>query len=388
MTQMRHVAVIVDAARPYYRQLLAGVATFVKETGNWSLYIEEDPLQRMPELHTWRGHGILANFDDRRVARAVTGLNVPVVGIGGGYGWYDPASGIPYFVSDNEAIARMAADHLLERGFRHLAFCGFPRTRINRWSEERARAFQQRAREAGCPCSVYTGRRETARHWMQLQRELMAWLRTLQTPVGILACNDIRARHVLEACRTLPIRVPEDVALLGVDNDEMICELTDPPLSSVEQGTRRIGYQAAAMLDRLMTGGKAPKLRFLVEPERVVTRRSTDTLAIEDAEVAAAVHFIHANAFDDIGLADVVAIAGMSRSNIARRFKAVMGRSIREEIELVRLERARQLLATTDLPIKQVAILAGFRYLPYLSRRFRQVLGQTPAQFRQHARPK
>jgi LacI family transcriptional regulator len=380
-----HVAIIVDAVNPYDRKIIAGIAAFVKEIGSWSLYVEVDPLDKLPDLSAWDGQGIIANFDDRKVAQAVAGLRVPVVGVGGGYGWYDPAGGIPYFATDNEGIARLAADHLLERGFRRLAFYGCPRTRTNGWSEERMAAFSQRAGEAGRPCSVYLGQHESPRRWGQLQRGLAGWLGTLEKPVGLMACNDIRARHVLEACRSLSLRVPEDLALVGVDNDELICELTNPPLSSVEQGARRMGYQAAALLEQLMRGKRAGQQRFVVPPEGVVTRRSSDILAIEDAEVAAAVHFIHAHAQEDIDLADVVAAVGMSRSSIVRRFKAVVGRSIREQIELVRLRHAQRLIADTALPLKRVAKLSGFRYLPYFARRFSLAFGLTPSEFRRRA---
>ena len=382
MARPRHVALIVDAARPYDRKIIGGVAQYVKERGNWSLYVEEDPLQKLPDLRWWRGSGIIANFDDRKVAAAVRGLKVPVVGVGGGSGWYDPASRIPYFATDDQAIARLAAQHLIDRGFRRLAFYGYPRTRIIRWSEVRGRAFQQRAEEAGLPCSIYTGRHGTARQWSELQRGLMAWVRSLEKPVGLMACNDVRARHVLEACRALGVRVPEDVAVIGVDNDEMICDLTDPPLSSVEQGARRMGYQAAALLDRLMSGRKVSQLHFVVEPEGVVARRSTDILAIEDPDVAAAVRFIREHACRRILVGDVVERVGVSSSTLKNRFKAAMGRTVHAEIQRVRLERARQLIADTDLPLKQVAVQAGFQYVQYLTRLFRQCVGQTPAKFR------
>ncbi len=382
MAGPRHVALIVDAAKPYDRKIIGGVAQYVKERGNWSLYVEEDPLQKLPDLRSWRGQGIIANFDDRRVAAAVRGLKVPVVGVGGGSGWYDPATRIPYFASDDEAIAGLAAQHLIDRGFRRLAFYGYPRTRVIRWSEMRGQAFQQRAAQAGIPCSVYTGRQGTVRKWTELQRGLIAWVRSLEKPVGLMACNDVRARHVLEACRSLGVRIPEDVALIGVDNDEMICDLTDPPLSSVEQGARRMGYEAAALLDRLMSGRKVSQLRFIVEPECVVTRRSTDTLAIEDADVAAAVRFIHENACKRIQIDDVVRRVGVSRSTLKSRFRTVMGCTIHAEIQRIRLERARQLIADTDLPLKQIALQAGFQYVQYLTRLFRNRVGQTPAQFR------
>ncbi len=382
MARPRHVALIVDAAKPYDRKIISGVAQYVKERGNWSLYVEEDPLQKLPDLRRWRGSGIIANFDDRKVAAAVRGLKAPVVGVGGGYGWYDPATRIPYFASGDEAIARLAAQHLIDRGFRRLAFYGYPRTRIIRWSEERAKAFQQWAGEAGIPCSIYTGRHGTARKWTELQRGLIAWVRSLEKPVGLMACNDVRARHVLEACHAIGVRVPEDVALIGVDNDEMICDLTDPPLSSVEQGARRMGYQAAALLDRLMGGWKTSRVRFVVEPEGVVARRSTDILAIEDPDVATAVRFIRKHACERILVGDVVKQVGVSRSTLKNRFKAALGRSLHAEIQHVQLERAKQLIADTDLPLKQVALQAGFQYIQYLTRLFRKCVGQTPAQFR------
>jgi LacI family transcriptional regulator len=382
MADHRHVALIVDAAKPYDRKIISGIARYVKEQSDWSLYVEEDPLQKLPDLRSWQGHGIIANFDDRKVAEAVRGVKVPVVGVGGGSGWYDPKTRIPYFASHDEEIARLAARHLIDRGFRHLAFYGYPGTRINRWSEVRGNVFQQAAAEAGIPCSTYTGRHGTARQWSELQRGLMAWVQSLEKPVGLMACNDVRARHVLEACRTLGVRVPEDVALIGVDNDEMICDLTDPPLSSIEQGARRMGYEAAALLDRLMNGETVETLRFVIEPEGVVTRRSTDTLAIEDPEVIAAVRFIRENACKRVQVDDVVRQVGVSHSTLKNRFRAVMGRTIHAEIEHVRLERAKQLIADTDMPLKQVALQTGFQYVQYLTRLFTNRVGQTPAKFR------
>ncbi len=386
MARRFHVAVMIDAASCTDRKILAGIAAYAKEEGRWSFYVEEDPRQRLPDLRSWRGDGILANFQDRKVALAVQGLSVPVVEVGGGYGWYDPALNIPCFASDNQAIARLAVNHLLDRGFRRLAYCGFPGARHNRWSEERAAAFKRAAREAGCRSSVYVGRYETARKWQELQRGLMAWLQALEMPVGLMACNDARARHVLEACHALGVRVPEDVAVVGVDNDEVMCELTDPPLSSIEQGMRRLGYQAAALLDQRMEGKESPQMQYVVGPEGVVARRSTDTLAVSNAEVALAARFIREHACDGISIADLTKMAGLSRSTLERKFKAMMGRTIHAEIDRVRIERARTLLAETDLPLKQVAAQAGFKYIQYMSTLFRRRLDQTPREYRLRAR--
>jgi LacI family transcriptional regulator len=191
---------------------------------------------------------------------------------------------------------------------------------------------------------------------------------------------------VLEACRAVGARVPDDVAVIGVDNDEMICELTSPPMSSIEQGARRMGYEAAALLERLMRGRKTSQLRFVVEPEGVIARRSTDTLAVSDAEVAAAMRFIRDHACQRIHIDDVAEAIGLSRSSAERRFKAVMGRTIHAEINRVRFARAKQLVAESDLPLKQVSFQAGFRHVQYMTAIFRRRLGQTPKEYRTSSR--
>lgn len=384
------VAVILDAARPYDRLIIGGVAQYVKEHTRWSLYVEEDPLQKLPDLGRWHGQGIIANFDDRRVADAIRGLSMPIVGVGGGYGWHEPASQIPYIYTDNAAIGRLGAEHLLGCGFEQLAFYGYPRTTTSGWSEERAAAFAAACATVGRPCAVFTGRHGTARRWEELQRDLAAWILRLPRPLGLMACNDVRARHVLEACRSLGLRVPHDVAVLGVDNDEMICELTDPPLSSVDQSSRRIGYEAAAMLDRLMQGGLPPRQTpagvpvapTIIPPIGVVARASTDTMATTDEAVLKALETLRANPCrkpDIAGIADSVCV---SRSTLENRFRAAVGRSIHEEFIRLRLAGVRRLIADTDLPLKAIAIRSGFPSVQYMTTFLHRHTGLTPARLR------
>jgi LacI family transcriptional regulator len=275
---------------------------------------------------------------------------------------------------------------LIEQGFLRLAYCGFPLSRLNPWSLERAKSFQQRARQSGVHCSLFTSRSGSARKWHKLQQELTAWLESLEKPVGVMAANDVRARHVLEACRTIGLRVPEDVAVLGVDNDEVMCELTIPPLSSIEQGARSLGYQAAALLDRRMSGKQVRTLRHLVAPKGIVSRHSTNILAIDDDEVASAVTYIREHACDSILVRDVLAAVGVSRSTLESRFKTIIGRSIHGEIQRVQIEQARRLIATTELPLKQVATMAGFANVYYMTTIFHEHTGWTPAEYRKHAR--
>jgi LacI family transcriptional regulator len=382
MKHISRVAILANVARRFDRRVIQGVVAFAREVGCWDLYVEEEPTARLLKLDRWPGQGIIASFDEREVSQAVRNVTIPVVGVGGGMAWYDEASKIPYFTTDNPAIASQAAEHLLECGFTRLAFYGHRRSRLLDWSEERLQAFRGRADEAGVPCEVYRGRLPTAHAWATLLQELSAWIGGLEKPVGLMACTDLRARHVLEVCRTLGLRVPDDVAVIGVDNDEMLCELTTPPLTSVEQGSRRIGYEAAAMLQRLMSGKKSAGLRHTIGPEALVARQSTSIVACEDADLGAALEFIRQHACDPATVADVLRIVPVSRSTLERKFHSALGRTIHDEIQRVKLERAKQLLAQTRLLVKQVAKQSGFRYVQYMTTFFRRATGMSPAEYR------
>lgn len=386
----RLVAVILDAARPYDRLIIGGVAQYARQHGGWSLYVEEDPLQKLPDLEHWHGEGIIANFDDRRVAAAMRGLLIPVVGVGGGYGWYESISGIPYVYTDNAAIGRLGAEHLLACGFETLAFYGYPRTTTSGWSEERATSFAAVAAAVDRPCHLFTGRHADARRWADLQAELQAWIAALPKPVGLMACNDVRARHVLEACRTLGLRVPHDVAVLGVDNDEMICDLTAPPLSSIDQSARRIGYEAAAILDTMMLADGRPGRRrtfasprsTVIPPIGVIARVSTDTTATRDEAVLVALQHLRQHPWRRPDVASIAAAACVSRSTLENRFRAVIGRSIHEEFVRLRLSGLRRLITETDLPLKVVAVRAGFPSVQYMTTFLHRHTGVTPARLR------
>ena len=246
----------------------------------------------------------------------------------------------------------------------------------------------ERIQGAGCPCHVYQPPRlQRDREWGHEHGILAAWLHALSKPVGLMACNDDRGRQVLEACRTAGVAVPEEIAVVGVDNDELLCELSDPPLSSVALDTERGGYEAAQLLDGLMSGRIRQPARILVAPLGVVTRRSTDIVAAEDREVAAAVRWIRDWARrGPLRVAEVAQAVKLSRRSLEVRFRAALGRSVRAEIERVRLEHARSLLAETDLPTSQVAELSGFGSPSYLALVFRRRFRSTPTRYREEAR--
>jgi LacI family transcriptional regulator len=383
-TRMRKVALIYNATQGYDLKVVSGVAAYLREGARWNVYLEENSLkdQRLPDLHTWQGNGIIANFDDPRVATAVIRSKLPTVGFGSGYGWYSSKSRIPYFSSNKGEVARLAADHLMERGFRHFAYCGYPRSQTNGWSEERGQAFAEYVKLRGFPCQIYRGRYKSSHEWAAIQRSLSQWLVSLPKPVGLMAADDERARQVLEVCRASGLRVPEHVAVIGVDNNELLCQLSTPLLTSVDQGAMRVGYEAAALLDRMMAGKKPRQRWFRIEPVGVVMRHSTDILTIEDTRVANAMAFIREHACEGIKVREVVAATFMSRKSLETHFKAVMGQSVHTAIRRAQLERARVLIHETDLPVKQVAPRTGFKSVQHMTNVFTKMFGVPPAKYR------
>jgi LacI family transcriptional regulator len=378
---MKRVAIALNMNKAYDRQVVAGIARFARQREDWSLYMEDESLAKLPDLGRWHGDGIIADLDDRRVARAVTQLAIPLVGVGGAQSPQDRLASPHYLASNDVAVGRLAADHLLQRGFRQFAYCGEPLNGLNPWSEQRGRAFRQRVEEAGHPCAVYTGRHYTPVRWESLLEGLVKWLAPLRTPLGLMACHDYRARHVLEACHRLGRRVPDDVAVLGVDNDDVICDLAHPPLSSVVHGTRRMGYEAAALLDRLMGGLHRRQSWIVIDPVGVATRRSTDVLAVDDVKVVEAIRFIRDHVADGLRAADVARQVRLSRTALDLHFERTLGRTIHDEIHRVQVARAQELLTTTNWPLKQVAQQAGFSSVQYMTTVFRRELGQTPGHY-------
>jgi len=381
---MRRVALIYDAKLPYDLKVISGIARYMHEGGEFIIYTEEDALenQKLPDLRSWGGDGIIANFDDPGVAAAVLKTGLPIVGFGGGYGWYPRESKVPYFFSNQKMIGNLAADHLLERGFRHFAYCGYEETPTNMWNGERQRAFVARVKKHGFPCHVYQGLNKTTRKWNSLITSLGTWLVSLPKPVAVMGAHDRRAYHLLEACGAYHLRVPEEVSVIGVDNDEVLCQLCTPELSSVEQDAKRIGYEAAALLDKMMQGKKITRRHFVIDPVGVVIRRSTEAFAIEDSLVCDAMAFIRSKAHTGIKVADVVKALAISRSSLESRFKATMGYTVHEVIRKIQLDNARRMISETSLAVKEVAANTGFKSVQHMTSLFGRTYGQTPAKYR------
>ena len=382
------VALLIESSRGYGRGLLEGISKYMRGHGTWSVFFQErrrgDP---PPEwLAGWKGHGIIARVEDQRLATAIEKLRVPAIDLRG----LLPLK-MPLIETDDVAVVRLAVEHLLERGFRRFAFCGFKGAN---YSDKRCRYFIDRIAAAGHPCSVYEpchnarASREFGfeQHGLARELDIARWLSTLTRPIAIMACNDVCGQQVLDACRNNGLAVPDEVAVIGVDNDELLCELSDPPLSSVTPDTRRIGFVAAELLDSMMNAGAFPQETLFVPPVGVATRRSTDVFAMEDRDIAAALRFIRERVCDGINVADVVAHMSMSRSLFERRFKQAVGRTPKAELISARLQRVKELLASTDLTPRAIARKTGFQHHEYMFSLFKRLTGMTPGEYRSRSR--
>jgi LacI family transcriptional regulator len=373
------VALLIETSNAYARGLLRGIRAYIREHRSWSLYVGEhrrgEPAPQW--LKRWRGDGIIARIESAAIADAVVAARVPAIDV-------SAARHVPdllYVETDDAAIARLAAGHLLERGFRHFGYCGDPRFNWSNWREEH---FRRQVTQAGFDCHAYRpsrNRRGTA-PWDRERADLRAWLRALPKPAGVMACYDIRGREVLDVCRQLGISVPDEIALIGVDNDDLICDLADPPLSSVIPDTRRTGYEAARLLDLLMAGQSELPLSHLIPPLGITVRGSTNVLATDDADVSAAVRFIRAHASEGIKVEDVLRAVPLSRRVLEARFEKLLGRTPHEEITRVQIERVKELLAETDLPLFAVAHRAGYKHVEYMSVAFKRETGVPPSHYR------
>lgn len=383
MTPRPRVALMIETSTVYGRKLLQGITRYLRSHRSWSIFLEQREVDTKPPgwLRSWQGDGVISRWSNPRVTDALVRPGLVAVDLSD----RRPAFGLARINSDDRAIGRLAAEHLLERGFASYACCGFAG---ELWAVRRTEAFLEALARAGHAGRVYESPwRGAGAHVREDERARIGrWLQSLPRPVGVLASNDVRGIEVLNACQTQGLEVPDEVAVIGVDDDVLLCELCSPPLSSVVPNIEQIGYEAAALLDRLMDGQPAGTPERFVPPSGVTTRLSTDVLSVGDPEFAAAVRFIRENACRRITVDDVLDHVAISRSTLERSFRIHLGRSPQAEIRANQLSRARQLLAETDHPIHRIAELVGYRHVEYFNVAFKREIGQTPGQYRRQVR--
>jgi LacI family transcriptional regulator len=382
MARCLRIAVLMESHRKSLRAVLRGIAAYGRDHGPWSLYHLEGPLEPalVDNLHGWRGDGVIFRSDHGELIRKVARLGLPWLNLRHVFDSDD----VIQMGRHHQAVARLAAEHLLQRGFEHFAYCGF---QGQPFSDRRGEAFVHCLAAKAPQPALFTGLRWEFRGSVsddnrRREDSLAQWLGDLPKPVGLMTCSDLCGQKVLRACSELGIAVPEQVAVVSVDNDDLLCELCDPPLSSVDPDFEKMGYESAAALDRIIRNEPPPAHGTAVEPLGVVLRASSDVQAIADPEVAAAIHYIRQHACEGILVEDVFRAVRLSRSTLERRFAKLVGRSPRAEIMRRQIERVQRLLVQTDFPLKKIAQISGFNYPESMCHLFKRIVGQSPMAYR------
>lgn len=383
-TNRIQVALLIETSSKYGRAILSGVGNYMKTESRWSVFLEEKDIhQETPQwLYRWNGHGILSRNTTPDLADYCQKKEIPLVELtdrGVDYGFHA-------FRSNDKLIGDMAAEHLLERGLRNFAYVGFSG---EAWSLRRLAGFQDRLAQNKFEVNVFES------PWAPLQNQsfdnsleqISSWLKELPKPIGVMACNDVRGQHVLSACRSLEIFVPEEVSIIGVDNDELHCSLSSPPLSSVIPDSETIGFEAAKKLASLLNGESTSERLQQVDPIGIATRQSTETIAVDDPDIAAAIAFMRENACRGISVDDVIDAISISRSSLERGMRRYLSRSPRQEIRRNQLKRACRFLTETDLALDKIAEQCGYKHPEYMHVVFKRETGITPGEYRKKRKP-
>lgn len=389
-TEIRHqrhpkVGLLIESSRGYGRALLRGIARYARTHTSWSLLHQEMTIESQPPVW-WEASaidGVIGRIGPGNLA-SLRKMSVPLVDVR----CVIPPNQIqfPQVETDEREVARLAFDHLYQLGFRRMAYCGF---QFAHYSQNRKKYFLELAQSHACPCSVYESPSEPSASLLNIEHidqvdygRLAEWLKRLEPPTGIFVCNDICGQQLLNVCRSHELAIPDDFAVIGVDDDDAICPLCDPPLSSVRPDAEQVGYRAAQKLDALMHGEVVDWEIEYIQPLEVVQRLSTAMEAITDREVAKACRYIRENACRGIDVNDVCKFSTLSRRQLERRFQESIHRSPKDEITLVQMHKVKQLLKETDLTLDSIASLAGYSYKERLCAVFKREIGMTPTEFR------
>lgn len=383
MGDERNVAVIVETSNSYARGILRGIHDYARSR-RWTLYLTEHGRHEIDESFAgdWTFDGIIARIETEPMASIISAMGVPTVDVSAAR----LIAGIPWVETDDEAITRLALDHLRDCGLQNFAFFGDP---FYNWSIWRQQAFERQlgpSENLNSRIFNLPERQEPRVRWWTQREAIRAWLDSLPKPVGIFACYDGCGQQLLEICRYYDLVVPNEIAIVGVDNDELLCEITNPTMSSIIPDAFRAGVYAAEMLDRLLQGEQLSGQKQAIEPLGVRKRVSTDVLAVSDRHVAAAASFIRRNAHNNIGVEDVLGAVPLSRRVLEARFRKALNRTPHQEILLVRTNAVRELLLETEMSLAEISEALGIEHPEYLSVFFKKQTGLTPREYRDRVR--
>jgi len=379
MPKSKKVAVVVPW-HGYGRNILLGVSRYVHEHPEWVLHlIQSDSPVLEKDIRQWNPDGIISGLLDTDQGTSDYHYSRPWVSV-----LVQPDDPDALFVTlDEDAVGRLAAEYFLDRRFVHFGFLG---NSEQEFSTQRAEAFEYALSEKGFKCSalLYPTKIHDAdkRKRESIDRRKAKWLESLPKPVAVFACDDWEAFQFIQFCRQQGIRVPEDVAVMGVGNDELLCNISNPPMSSIRSPEERVGYDAAAMLDWILSGKKAVKKKKFLPPTGLVSRQSSDVMQVVDPVVSKALKFIQNHVSEPIKVEDLLNHVFVSRTLLERKFRAELGRTPLVEIRRQRVRLARQLLSDTGLSISEIAESCGFSSDIRLSTVFKELTGQSPSAFR------
>lgn len=375
MGRIPKVVLLVESSRASGRAVLKGVADYARYHGPWSFFWEPAGLEKAgPMLKTLGADGIILRDVDKLPEVRKFGLPAVVVGYS-----REAISGLVNVTTDSERIGRMAAEHLLQCGFKRFASCSYEKTP---WAEQRVKSFAEAIHSVGCELWNYVAPTPAKVNWLKERQKMAEWLRSLPKPVGVMACNDDCGVQVMEACKLADLSVPDAVGVIGVDDDEIVCGLADPAMSSVALNFERAGYEAAQALHKLMSRTRDVPRQITVQATHIVARRSTDVVAVEDEPVAKALQFIRDHPRESLAVADVARAVGLSRRVLERRFRREINSSVLAEIRRVRTDQIARLLVETHLPVSDIAESLGFADAQHFARYFRAGKQLTPLAYR------
>ncbi|MFZ4463343.1 MAG: DNA-binding transcriptional regulator [Bacteroidales bacterium] len=380
---MHKIILLFDISEEYGKNLLQGITRYSKEKGPWIFcrmplhYRETLGMESVLEFaRDWEADGIIAQLYNTSDIQKILDAGIPVIA----EDFKERFENIPNITGGYFETGQMGAEYLMNKGFRNFAFYGFKNIV---WSRERAEGFEDFLNKHGFSVHYYEHEQTPSRElWFYKPSALSQWLKELPKPVAVMACDDERGSHISEACKHAGIQIPDEVAVLGVDNDELTCNLSDPPLSSIALDVEHGGYETARLLDKLITGRQTLSDDVVVKPIHVVTRQSTDICATTDKQISAALKFIHLNIDNNINVKDVLKKVPLSRRALEIRFFKVTGSSVYKYICNLRIQKVTNKLVETDKPIAEIAIETGFSENKNLSRLFKQIKGTTPLKYR------
>ncbi|AQT69090.1 Xylose operon regulatory protein [Anaerohalosphaera lusitana] len=381
MQSYPYVLVLLESSREYGCGLLRGIATYSSLYGPWNLereipfYLANENSSEDNDPCRWVADGIITRDTTR--ARQLNRSLTPVI-----FASYmeEHTESAARLMTNDQSVGKMGAKHFLERGFRSFGYVGYKNMF---WSTKRGVSFCEELQRNGFAAECYSqSAKDSGSDMLKEQLVLADWLKSLEKPCGVFCCNDDQAQQVVRASRHADLRIPEDIGVLGVDNDEIICTLANPSISSIALNLEAAGFQAAQLLDQMMSGEQVPPETIRVEPSYVVTRQSSDISAIQDADVAAAVSFIRRNCRKPIQVDDVLQAVSVSRRCLYEKFKRELKCGVYAFIKKKRVEQIERRLIETDMSICQIALEFGFTSTDYIAQYFRSQKGVNPLEFR------